>query len=99
LQIQLEMAMKHRLTPEDRQKAGSTNIRRYGADFIAERARRGLLKGEIAGMRHPERLTPDQITAMLKQALIRQAALMRYAKAAKRAARAARAATAPQETL
>jgi hypothetical protein len=81
--------MKHQLTREDRQRAAASTIRRYGADFIAARMRRGMLKDELAKVHHPERLTPDEIDAIYRQVMIRQAAVMRAAKVAKRVARAA----------
>jgi hypothetical protein len=80
--------MKHQLTREDRQRAAASTIYRYGADFIAERMRRGMLREELAKLHHPERLTPEERQAMQKQAMIRQAALMRAAKAARRSLRA-----------
>jgi hypothetical protein len=38
-----------------------TTIDRYGADFIAARAREGLVQGEIAQVAHSERLKPAEI--------------------------------------
>ena len=65
---------------------GQTTIDRYGADFIAARARSGLLAQELAKVRHPERLTPDEVDAVYPQVMRRQAARARAAMAAKRAA-------------
>ena len=67
-----------------------TTVERYGADFIATRARRGLLARELAKVAHPDRLTPDEIDAVYRQVMRRQTAKMRAAKAAKRAAQAER---------
>lgn len=61
-----------------------TTVERYGADFIAARARRGLLARELAKVAHPDRLTPHEIEAVYRQVMRRQAARMRAAKAAKR---------------
>jgi len=62
-----------------------TTVERYGYEFIAARARRGLLARELAKVAHPDRLTPDEIDAVYRQVMRRQTAKMRAAKAAKRA--------------
>ena len=67
-----------------------TTVERYGYDFIAPRARRGLLARELAKVAHPDRLTPDEIEAVYRQVMRRQAAKMRAVKAAKSAAKAER---------
>jgi hypothetical protein len=77
------------LTAEDRSKGGVAVHRRYGSDYLAARARRGMLAKELASVSHPERLTEDELDAIQRQCLVNQAAKMRAAKAAKRAARAA----------
>jgi hypothetical protein len=64
-----------------------TTVERYGYEFIAARARRGMLAKELAKVLHPEKLTPDEIEAIRRQLMVRQAAVMRAAQAAKRAAR------------
>ena len=66
-----------------------TTVERYGYEFIAARARRGMLAKELAKVLHPEKLTPDEIEAIRRQIMVRQAAVMRAAQAAKRAARKA----------
>ena len=66
-----------------------TTVERYGYEFIAARARRGMLAKELAKVLHPENLTPDEIEAIRRQTMVRQAALMRAAQAAKRAERKA----------
>jgi hypothetical protein len=77
------------LTNELRSQGGKEVQRRYGSDYIAARMRRGLIKNELAKVRHPERLTPEIIDQMMKQALIRQAAKMRVGRARVRAEKAA----------
>ena len=67
---------------------GRTTINRYGADFIAARARSGLIALELAKVAHPDRLTTDELRALRRQVLRRQAAVARAALAAKRAAAA-----------
>jgi ribosome-binding protein aMBF1 (putative translation factor) len=64
-----------------------TTVERYGYEFIAARARRGMLAKELAKVLHPERLTAAEIEAIRRQVMVRQAAVMRAAQAAKRAAR------------
>ena len=64
-----------------------TTVERYGYEFIAARARRGMLAKELAKVLHPERLTEAEIEAIRRQVMVRQAAVMRAAQAAKRAAR------------
>ena len=67
-----------------RSRRGRAVIERYGADFIAARAREGLVRKEIEKVAHPERLTPDEVAAIRRQVMRRQAALMRAVRAAKR---------------
>lgn len=67
-----------------RSRSGHVTIERYGADFIAARARAGLLAKELAKVAHPERLTPHEIEALRIQVMRRQAAKARAALAASR---------------
>ena len=75
-------------TPKSRR--GVETIRRYGADFIAARARDGYIAKRLAedGL-DPERMKPADLAAYRTQALRNRAAQMRAAKVAKRAAIAA----------
>jgi hypothetical protein len=80
------------MNKEANRRGGTTTQTRYGSDFIAARARRGLLASELAKVARPERLTPDEIAAVYRQLMRRQAARMRAAKAAKRAVQTERSA-------
>lgn len=64
-----------------------TTVERYGYEFIAARARRGMLAKELAKVLHPEKLTADEIDAVRRQTMVRQAAIMRASQAVKRAER------------
>lgn len=66
-----------------------TTVERYGYEFIAARARNGLLARELAKVARPDRLTSEEIDAVYRQVMRRQAAKMRAAKAATRTAAAA----------
>lgn len=74
---------------EGRRRGGYERIARYGADHVASQAREGLVARELVKVRHPERLTPEELEALKRQVWVRQAALMREARVVKRAARAA----------
>jgi len=84
-----EPTMTKRQT-EPGKRGAAVLLERYGGDFTAARARDGLLKRELAKIPNSERLTPEQIEAVRRQTMIRQAALMRQARAAKHAALLAR---------